>query len=165
LVKLYPKSATNVLLEVSVLPPGEHMLRAFLKRLKYWLIKRQTPVEKGDAFLIPYNILLEFNTRTYYSRETPTVKVIETTPEGNIRISVKTHVSVNFKPSGPSPVIIIKVSENEPPLEKHSLWSEFLKESTFTLESYQTLDIRLKDELCYAFRLWLAKKGLDKEYS
>jgi hypothetical protein len=95
-------SAVEVLLEVNVSCPLERRERTFLKALKWWLIKRETPIEKGDALTIPSNILLEANTATYYSWETPTAKVLSTNPEGTVLVTANTNLKVDFRPSGPS---------------------------------------------------------------
>ena len=68
-------------------------------------------------------------------------------------------IIVNFKPSGPSPVTVVRVSEQEPPLERRPEWKEFLTQIGFTHEKFCTLDMKWKDAFYKEFRRWLAKRG------
>lgn len=150
------QQADEVLLEVNIYPPLEFMMKTFLKRILYWLISRQVPIEEGDVFIIPSDILLEFNVGTHYSRETPIVRVSITKPKGAVWITSDTNLTVDFKPSSQSP---IRASIKEIPPEKNPLFHEFLKEREFSFEKYETLDQVNKNTFLYAFRLWLTKRN------
>jgi len=140
------------------------MIKSFIKRVKYWLIARQTPVEEGDSFVIPFDILFEANTGTYYSKETPTATVLSTNPRGNVHVNANTNIIIDFKPSGPAPVTTIRVSIKEPPLESHPLFNEFLRERGLTLEKWQNAKrTKWGDPLCKAFRKWLTKKSASQQ--
>jgi hypothetical protein len=151
------QQADEVLLEVNIYPPLEFMMKTFLKRILYWLISRQAPIEEGDAFVIPPDILLEFDVRTHYSYETPIVRVLITKPKGDVWITADTDLTVDFKPSSQPP---IRVSMKEIPPEKNPLFREFLKEIGFSFEKYETLDQINRNRFLYAFRLWLTKRNL-----
>lgn len=153
------ESAEEVVLELNVSPVSEHVMKAFMKRLKYWLKERRTPIEDGDAFYIAPDILIDFGARTYYARETPTARVVSTRPKGDVWVNDDTNVIVDFKPSGPAPVTVVRISTKDTPLERHPQLSEFLLERGFTLEKYHALPERNKDWLLCAFRLWLTERG------
>ncbi|MEM0358341.1 MAG: hypothetical protein QXL77_08250 [Candidatus Bathyarchaeia archaeon] len=121
----------------------------------YWLISREAPIEEGDAFIIPPDILLEFDVRTHYSYETPMVRVLITKPKGDVWITTDTNLTVDFKSSGQPP---IRASIKEIPPEKNPLFREFLKESGFSFEKYEALDQKNRSILLHTFRLWLIKR-------
>jgi hypothetical protein len=86
------QQADEILLEVNVYPPSEHMMKTFLKRMLYWLIAKQTPIGDGDVFVI--------------------------SPEGNVRITADTNLIVDFKPSRYDFTTPIRASIKETPFRK-----------------------------------------------